>query len=325
MIRHQKDFHKKQEESLYGTDGRKLKDIKEQEDKILDDLTEKIMKMKEQGVGDIVDLENMKEGEEEELAGDEIVNPDDPFSLLDGEGFEGLTMDDFDEEEEGDSKEEEDDDIIPENFMTFADEAPEKEEKLYDTSFCSFVHGMPGSKSRGEKFTYLVVQKRISGANTEEQIDTSHNPFHDVDVVNLLSESFQTGKGVRAYQKKKEKKTMVDKERHEEIIKDALNVEDQFLDSDLDPLGLELVRGDAHRHNWGRIVRAPKKKKGHVIVDFCTSQTVSEDGEEKDEGRIVRHLISRKESARAAPGMYGAARKARWGGLWPDVTHKTEA
>ena len=52
-------------------------------------------------------------------------------------------------------------------------------------------------------------------------------------------------------------------------------------------------------------------------MDFCASET-NEEG--VDEGRIVRHFITRKESARVAPGMYGASRKARWGGLWPDVT-----
>ena len=39
----------------------------------------------------------------------------------------------------------------------------------------------------------------------------------------------------------------------------------------------------------------------------------------RGDGRIVRHRISRGESARAAPGMYGVARKARSGGLWPNV------
>ena len=37
-------------------------------------------------------------------------------------------------------------------------------------------------------------------------------------------------------------------------------------------------------------------------------------------GRIVRHRISRAAATRVAPGMYVAARKARWGGLWPDVS-----
>ena len=36
-------------------------------------------------------------------------------------------------------------------------------------------------------------------------------------------------------------------------------------------------------------------------------------------GQIIRQKVSRGWSARVAPGCYSAARKARWGGLWPDL------
>ena len=52
------------------------------------------------------------------------------------------------------------------------------------------------------------------------------------------------------------------------LLQSPIDVEDRFLDSDVDPLGLELVRGDVHWRLWGRIVRATIKKKGHVILDY---------------------------------------------------------
>ncbi len=39
-------------------------------------------------------------------------------------------------------------------------------------------------------------------------------------------------------------------------------------------------------------------------------------------GRIIRQKVSRGWSARVAPGCYAAARKARWGGFWPDLSEK---
>ena len=42
------------------------------------------------------------------------------------------------------------------------------------------------------------------------------------------------------------------------------------------------------------------------------------------QGRITRQKISRGWSARAAPGCYSAARKARWGGLWPDMSERVK-
>merc|ERR1712226_464887 len=79
-----------------------------------------------------------------------------------------------------------------------------------------------------------------------------------------------------------------------------------------DLLGLSDLVGDENRHSFGRIMRAPIKKKGHVIVDYCTSGL-------SGKGRIVRHRVGKSSCSKAAPGQYLAARKARWGGFWPDL------
>lgn len=178
------------------------------------------------------------------------------------------------------------------------------ETDVFDTAFCSFVHVLPGGTQRkqGEKFAYLVVQKRLSGIDSNGD---GENPFKDTNIVNLLRESVDTGRE-RNHRNEKEMKL---------LMETAKEIEDKFLDSDRDKLGLELVRGE-NRKSWGRIVRAPIKKKGHVIVDYCAS-TIDEEGQET--GRIVRSTVSRAQSARAAPGMYLSSRKSRWGGLWPDL------
>jgi len=169
---------------------------------------------------------------------------------------------------------------------------------------------MPGKSShlkQGEKFSYLVVQKRIfrDGEPTDRYDD--NNPFRTINVVELLSQSLDAGlrqKGIDSNQNLH--------------LERALSIEDQYVDSTLDKLGLELVRGE-NRKNFGRIIRSPIKKKGHVIIDYCSHTS---DGEDSQVGRIVRSKISRAQSLRCAPGMYSSSRKARWGGFWPDVTSK---
>ena len=72
------------------------------------------------------------------------------------------------------------------------------------------------------------------------------------------------------------------------------------------------------------------------MVDYCSgasggadsAATTNGEGDElsgsgEKKGRIIRHKVSRRVSSRVAPGMYAAARKARWGGLWPDVSGRS--
>eukprot|EP00978_Attheya_sp_CCMP212_P045018 scaffold331115_cov56-Attheya_sp.AAC.3 len=202
---------------------------------------------------------------------------------------------------------------------------------VFNRSFCSFVHTLSGSdrRGKGEKFSYVVLQKRIMGHDTDADKEKEHNPFAHINIVDLLADSVEasriTGKGKSA-------REMRDADRHASLLQTARDVEDQFLESNADRLGLELVKGDDHRSSWGRIIRAPIKRKGHIIMDYCCAPTtpatmsVSETDEDGDlpqlEGKIVRQKISRGWSARVAPGAYAAARKARWGGLWPDISDR---
>jgi ribosomal protein RSM22 (predicted rRNA methylase) len=148
--------------------------------------------------------------------------------------------------------------------------------------FCSFVQTMPGDSgsSKGEKFSYLVAQKR-----SHDYKDQPNTSFENV--VGLLQQTMNADPS--------------------SVSQQAVDMEARFLDSDEDDLGLELLRGDANRTSFGRIVRSPLKKKGHILVEYCSGP-----------GRIGRQTIS-KSMSNQSPGLYAAARKSRWGGFWPNI------
>jgi ribosomal protein RSM22 (predicted rRNA methylase) len=160
--------------------------------------------------------------------------------------------------------------------------------------FCSFVQTMPGSRGSltGEKFSYLVAQKRVPNASEAPGL------LEHVNLVNELRKDLLVYPG--------------NKDIIEGNVARAKELEDIFLASDEDALGLEFLRGDANRSSFGRIVRQPMKKRGHILIDYCT----------RSRG-IVRKTV-RKSHAKVAPGFYAAARKSRWGGLWPDIEDEND-
>eukprot|EP00934_Nitzschia_sp_Nitz4_P003324 Nitzschia sp. Nitz4//scaffold174_size87051//30805//32613//NITZ4_005107-RA/size87051-processed-gene-0.63-mRNA-1//1//CDS//3329538866//3314//frame0 len=195
-------------------------------------------------------------------------------------------------------QEEEDDDgddfLELEDFMEEPG-GPMSETEAFNSSFCSFVQAMPGSDSRkGEKFSYLVAQKRVFGREDEGIVD----PFPMDNVTELLATAHNAAAD-------RDGATV------QKVFANAQDLQLRYFDSDEDDLGLELLRGEEKRTGMGRIVRAPIKKKGHVYIDYCAAP-----------GRIIRSRVA-KSSSQVAPGMWTAARKSRWGGLWPDYMDKT--
>ena len=217
------------------------------------------------------------------------------------------------EEEEEEEEEEDDNDTEEElEFEDGLDDSDEsssyggKETDVFNSAFCSFVHSLPGGNKvkKGEKLSYLVVQKRIAG---KRSVDTFDSSFIDgVNIVDLLAETIQHSRKNSRNVKKIVNNAFLEK---------AIDIEDTYIQSDEDKLNLELLQGDDNRRSWGRIIRAPIKKKGHIILDYCAAD------HNKDEfvGKVFRQKISRGKSKKSAPGMYHASRKGRWGGLWPHV------
>jgi ribosomal protein RSM22 (predicted rRNA methylase) len=209
-----------------------------------------------------------------------------------------------DDETKNDDYIEEDDELVESDEM---DEAEWSEVEnsyfgkisvtdAFKNSYCSFVHNIPGSSSmsKGDKISYLVAQKRFSDSvltkpklpNIAELLGKTYHSSHHHDSVN-----------------------------HEIHLLEAEMLKDSFELLENDPFGLSIVVGDQNRAAFGRIVRAPLKRKGHVIVDYCSRG-------DNGQGRIVRQRLGKLGTKKVAPGQYAAARKSRWGGFWPDVIDK---
>ena len=189
--------------------------------------------------------------------------------------------------------------------LEFHDSLKMSETEAFNSSFCSFVHSMAGdSRRKGEKFSYLVAQKQrfrspTLDANGEGlEPSTEGDPFRRDNLSNLLADALDAAAleadnlAYRAFES-------------------AQDLSSRYAHSESDDLGLELLQGEDKRQSMGRIVRAPIKKKGHVYIDYCAGP-----------GRIIRSRVTKALSNSVAPGIYAAARKSRWGGLWPDTMDK---
>lgn len=62
----------------------------------------------------------------------------------------------------------------------------------------------------------------------------------------------------------------------------------------------------AAARGWARIVRAPRKRSGHVVLDLCTPA-----------GTLERRVMAASHASLLGPSSYRLARKARWGDAWP--------
>jgi len=217
------------------------------------------------------------------------------------------------------------DDVEDEENMSDDDEEVDDDSDVGDSSaddgaprrrYCSFVQSMPGSgsgQSKGEKFSYLVAQKRVPGYGRSRPSDLSERElFAGSHLINLLKQTLSVSEVEN------------DLKSADELTESAMQLESRYLDAysndgdDNNGLGLHYLRGDANRKLFGRILHAPKKKKAHVLIDCCCAPGADDDSEE---GRIVRHKVT-KSMARTAPGLYAAARKSRWGGYWPNIGTK---
>lgn len=239
------------------------------------------------------DSEN--DDDEEEMSGD-MTDDDSDEDEEEVTPFRYMTDEERREHPLYDSDDDDDDDpqyvdYVPEIhdalFQKQAEEALAKAPQK--KGFCSFSQTFPGRKD--EKFSYMVLQKRIQG----EEYPQGENSFEGVNVSEMIGKALE----------KDEVEVLggVD-HKNDELNKDAVELATKYMASD-DYYGLELLRDANARSSYGRIIRRPKKRGGHVLLDTCT-----EDG-------LVRHTVTRSSSQKAA-GLYQAARKARWGGFWPN-------
>ena len=82
---------------------------------------------------------------------------------------------------------------------------------------------------------------------------------------------------------------------------------------------------------WSRIIRTPRKRGKHIIIDVCSPREHETDADAVDtsNGHLVRQVVATTDKKTwLGPGGYRLARKSRWGDLWPKyyqdyaLTHK---
>lgn len=164
------------------------------------------------------------------------------------------------------------------------------ETKKLHTTFCSFVQNIPDlgvtykGQNKNEKFSYLVLQKVDNTTTTNEKElnkKQNDNVEDNTSVVDILKQSIRSPETAMTTPRPPSHDTLED-------IPKQIN-------------------------QWSRIIRAPIKRKQHIILDVCHY-----DNDLKD-GHIIRNIVS-KEKMKYVNGLYASARKSRWGGLWPDLT-----
>lgn len=82
---------------------------------------------------------------------------------------------------------------------------------------------------------------------------------------------------------------------------------------------------------WSRIIRTPRKRGKHIILDVCAplNHETNADAVDTAHGHLVRQVVATTDKRTwLGPGGYRLARKSRWGDLWPKfyqdnaLTHK---
>ena len=90
-----------------------------------------------------------------------------------------------------------------------------------------------------------------------------------------------------------------------------------------DPYGASGVEAETAANissrDWSRLLRPPRKRSGHVVLDLCSA--IDEDGRYLggDQGVLLRQIVSKGNAVRGTGGVapFKIARHARWGNLWP--------
>lgn len=165
------------------------------------------------------------------------------------------------------------------------DQTGGEESSTLQLGFCSFVQTMAsvGGLVSSEKFSYLVMQKQAPDRDS-----SSKSRLDGTGLVDLLKQHGRATSDDELLATYKQSAALA-----------------AHYSSFEDDLGLDFLQTSRDRRSFGRIVRSPMKKKGHVLIDMCVGP-----------GRIVRQQVTKSMSKRA-PGLYSAARKSRWGGFWP--------
>lgn len=167
--------------------------------------------------------------------------------------------------------------------------------------YCSFsqrAHSGLIRTDSEEKFSYVVIQKRLAPECNVEMDATLNRNYRDYWTV--PSEDRFLVKGGEVDSTPTPREILIryldcnEEEDVTELTKELI-----------DEIDWEVYSPPLHREEWSRVIRSPIKCKGHVIMDVCNP-----------DGEITRTTFARS-SVDHVPSLYSALRKASWGGLFP--------
>jgi ribosomal protein RSM22 (predicted rRNA methylase) len=86
-----------------------------------------------------------------------------------------------------------------------------------------------------------------------------------------------------------------------------------------DKLGYDAAAAASGR--WGRVIRPPRRRGRHVVLDVCAAARAGGaegSGAQGEQGQLERHVVAKSDAGKAVgPAGYKLAQKAGWGDLWP--------
>lgn len=71
-----------------------------------------------------------------------------------------------------------------------------------------------------------------------------------------------------------------------------------------------------------RIVRPPRKRGGHVILDLCVAHDSADGSGPQQSGQLERHIVAKSDAKKwMGRAAYKMVQQANWGDLWPTFYH----
>jgi len=175
----------------------------------------------------------------------------------------------------------------------------DRECPLREGFWCSFsqkVHSGKIRKGNEEKFSYVVLRKiALEGAGASAGADCAQ---HSGLAAAIASEGDWTAVTTRVVNTHSPSPL--------QVLRDSSNAPRQDVGALLHNVDWESYSPPLFREEWGRILRSPIKKKGHILMDVCQS-----------DGTAARATLTRATVPRGVPALYSALRKISWGGLYP--------
>jgi ribosomal protein RSM22 (predicted rRNA methylase) len=161
--------------------------------------------------------------------------------------------------------------------------------------WCSFSQKVVSSmihKDSQEKFSYVVIQKQAPPANMGDSIGNV-DPWASENKITMADDDSSAHPSTLEVLNR----LMVTNK------KDVKNVVEKLIDE----VDWEEYKPPLRRTEWGRVLRSPLKRRGHVSIDMC-----------EPSGTVVRTTLS-KRPLHHIPSLFTAIKKTTWGGLHPTL------